>query len=68
MAGSSNIFISSAEAKLIHLVNLLLIIERCDSTIKSHRGNCWYSRAILLTNLPAAGLIAYGLYKLFRPA
>lgn len=68
MAGLSNLFLSGSEAKLLHVVNLLLIIERCDSTLKSHRADCLYSRVVLISQAPLAGLVAYGLFRLFRPS
>jgi hypothetical protein len=66
MAGPNNLFLSFPEAKLLHLVNLLLVIESCDATRRGHRWDCWYSRAILLANAPIALLASYNLYRLFR--
>jgi hypothetical protein len=68
MAGPSNLFLSFPEAKLLHLVNILLVIERCDAIRRAHRRGCWYSRAILLANAPVAILATYGLFRLVRPA
>jgi hypothetical protein len=66
MAG--NLYISTPEAKLLYLVNLLVVLERCDATRKGHHWGCWYSRAILLANAPVVFIAAHGLYRLFRPA
>lgn len=68
MAGPSNLLLSAPEAKLLHLVNLLLVIERCDANRRRHHWNCWYSQAVLLANAPVAILALHGLYRLFRPA
>lgn len=66
MAGPSDLFLSFAEAKLLHLASLILLIERSDATRRAHRWDCWYSRAILLANAPTAFLLAHNLYRLFR--
>jgi len=68
MAGPSNLFLSFPEAKLLHLVNLLLVIERCDTTRRGHDWDCWYSRIILLANVPVAIVAIHGLFRLLRPA
>lgn len=68
MAGSSNLYLTSSEAKLLHLVNILLLIESCEVTRRAHHWDCWYSRAILLVNAPVAAVAAYNLYRLFRPS
>lgn len=68
MAGPNNLFLSFPEAKLLHIVNLVLILERCDATRRAHHWDCWYSRAVLIANAPVAILASYGLYRLFRPA
>jgi hypothetical protein len=68
MAGPGNLYFNFAEAKLIHAINLLLVIERCDATRRAHRADCWYSRAALIANVPVAVLASYALYRLFRPA
>lgn len=67
MAGPSNLYFNFAEAKLIHAINLLLVIERCDATRRAHR-DCCYSRAALIANVPVGLLASYALYRLFRPA
>ena len=67
MAGPGNLYFNFAEAKLIHAINLLLVIERCDATRRAHKPDCWYSRAALIANVPVAALATYALYKLFRP-
>ena len=66
MAGSNNLFFSFAEAKLLHIASLILLLQRSDATRRAHRWNCWYSRAIFLANVPAAFVLAHGLYRLFR--
>lgn len=68
MAGPGNLYFNFAEAKLIHAINLLLVIERCDATRRAHRPDCWYSRAALIANVPIGVLASYALYRLFRPA
>lgn len=68
MAGPSNLYFNFAEAKLIHAINLLLVIERCDATRRAHKADCWYSRAALIANVPVAVLASYALLRLFRPA
>lgn len=67
MAGPGNLYFNFAEAKLIHAINLLLVIERCDAT-RAHRADCWYSRAALIANVPVGVLASYALYRLLRPA
>ncbi|KAJ4987784.1 ubx domain-containing protein [Stagonosporopsis vannaccii] len=52
MAGPGNLYFNFAEAKLIHAINLLLVIERCEATRRAHRPDCWYSRAALIANVP----------------
>ncbi|KAJ8108115.1 hypothetical protein OPT61_g8393 [Boeremia exigua] len=59
MAGPGNLYFNFAEAKLIHALNLLLIIERCDATRRAHRPDCWYSRAALIANVPVGVLASY---------
>ena len=68
MAGPGNLYLNFAEAKLIHAINLLLVIERCDATRRAHKPDCWYSRAALIANVPVAALASYALYRLFGPA
>jgi hypothetical protein len=68
MAGPNNLLLSFAEAKLLHIASLILLVERSDATRRAHRWDCWYSRAALLLNAPAAFLLAHGLYRLFRAA
>lgn len=68
MAGAGNLYFNFAEAKLIHAINLLLVIERCDATRRAHHADCCYSRAALIANVPVALLASYALYRLFRPA
>ena len=68
MAGPGNLYFNFAEAKLIHAFSLLLVLERCDSTRRSHSRDCWHSRAALIANVPVAVLASYALYRLFRPA
>lgn len=68
MADSSYLFLSTPEAKILHIVNILLSIERCDSTFKGHGWHCWYSRVVFLIHGPVALFSAFSLYKLFRPA
>lgn len=70
MAGPGNLYFNFAEAKIIHSINLLLlVIERCDATRRAHRADvCWYSRAALISNVPVGVLASYALYRLFRPA
>ena len=68
MAGPGNLYFNFAEAKLIHAVNLLLVIHRCDATRRGHSPDCWYSRAALLANIPVGLLAAYALFRLYSPA
>lgn len=68
MAGPGNLYFNFAEAKLLHTLTLLLIIERCDATRRRHHADCFYSRAALIANVPVGVLASYALYKLFRPA
>jgi len=66
MAGPNNLLLSFAEAKLLHIASIILLVERSDATRRAHSWNCWYSRAILIANAPAAFLLAHGLYRLLR--
>ena len=66
MAGPNNLLLSFAEAKLLHIASIILLVERSDATRRAHRWNCWYSRIILLANAPAAFLLVHGLYRLIR--
>jgi hypothetical protein len=66
MAGPNNLFLSLPESKVLHLVNLLLVIEGCDAARREHRWDYWYSRAILLVNTPIALYAAYNLVRIFR--
>jgi hypothetical protein len=68
MAGRSNLHLSLQEAKLLHLVNLLLVVQHCYATQRAHSWSCWYSRAILVANAPVVLVASYGLYRIFRPA
>ncbi|KAF1924365.1 uncharacterized protein M421DRAFT_424814 [Didymella exigua CBS 183.55] len=68
MAGPGNLYFNFAEAKLIHAINLLLVIERCDATRRAHRADYYYSRATLIANVPIGVLASFALYRLFRPA
>lgn len=69
MAGPGNIYFNFAEAKLIHAVNLLLVIQRCDTTRRAFSWpNNWYARAALIANLPVSIIASYALFRLFRPA
>jgi hypothetical protein len=68
MAGPGNLYFNFAEAKLIHAVNLLLVIHRCDATRREHSPDCWYSRAALLANIPVGLLASYALFRLYSPA
>jgi hypothetical protein len=68
MAGPSNLYFNFAEAKIIHTLNLLLVLERCHATRRSHSRDCWYSRAALIANVPVGVLASWALYRLFRPA
>lgn len=67
MAGPGNLYFNCAEAKFIHIINLVLVLKRCDATRRAHSWDCWYSRAALVANVPVALLASYGLYRLFRP-
>lgn len=67
MADPSNLYLSASEAKFIRLISLLLIIERCGATLQDHRRGSWYSRAVLLTNIPLGAGILYSLWNLVRP-
>jgi hypothetical protein len=67
MAGPGNLYFNFAEAKFIHIINLVLVLERCDATRRAHSWDCWYSRAALLANVPVALLASYSLYTLLRP-
>jgi hypothetical protein len=66
MAGPNNLYFNFAEAKVIHTLNLILVLERCDATRRAHHWDCWYSRAALIVNVPVALLASYSLYSLFR--
>lgn len=66
MAGPNNLLLSFSEAKLLHIASLILLVERSDATRRAHKWDCWYSRAILIANAPAACLLAYGIYRQFR--
>lgn len=68
MAGPGNLYFNFAEAKLIHALNLLLVIQRCEATRRAHRSDCWYSYAVLAANVPVGLLASYTLYRLLRPA
>jgi hypothetical protein len=63
-----SLFLNTSEAKFLHILNLILTIERCDTTRKGHGFHCWYSRAVLLINVPVALFSAVSLYRLYRPA
>jgi hypothetical protein len=63
-----NLFLSTSEAKFLHIANLILTIERCDTTRRGHGWHCWYSRAVLLVHFPVALFSAFSLYRLFYPA
>lgn len=67
MADPSNLYLSASEAKLIRLVSLLVIIERCDASLQKDRRGSWYSRAVLLTNLPLGAYVLYSLWNIVRP-
>lgn len=67
MAGPGNLYFNYTEAKLIHTINLLLVLERCGATRRAHKADCRYSRAALAANIPVALFACYGLYKTFRP-
>jgi hypothetical protein len=66
MAGPNHLLLSFAEAKLLHLASLLLLVERSNSTRRAHRWDCWYLRVIFLANAPTAFLLAHNLYRLAR--
>lgn len=64
---ADSLLLTASEAKILHAINLLLILERFDATRRDHDWNCVYSRAVLLAYTPVAALSTYGLYRLFRP-
>lgn len=68
MAGPGNLYFNFAEAKFIHAINLLLVIQQCEAVRRAHRPDCWYSRAVLIANVPIGVIASYALYRLFRPA
>lgn len=63
-----NLCLSTSEARVLHVASLLLTLERCDATRRGHGWHCWYSRAVLLFNVPIALFSAVSLYRLFRSA
>jgi hypothetical protein len=67
MAGPGNLYFNFAEAKLIHILNLVLVLKQCADTRRQHSWDCWYSHAVLVSNVPVVLLATYGLYSLFRP-
>lgn len=67
MAGPNNLLLSFPEARLLHIASIILLVERSDAVRRAHTWQCWYSRALLLANAPAAFLLAYGLYRQYRP-
>jgi hypothetical protein len=68
MAVPASLFLSTSEAKFLHIANLILSIERCDTTRRGHGWHCWYSRAVLLIHTPVALFSAFSLYRLYRSA
>lgn len=66
MAGENNLFLSAPETKVLHIVNLVLVLERFEATRRVHDSSCWYSRAVLAINTPLVLYSAYTLFKLLR--
>ena len=67
MAGAGKLFLSKSEGALITLVNIVLIFEICDRTLKQHSlRHCVYSRLILLAHAPLAAFLTYRLFALVR--
>lgn len=56
------------EASLLHILNLFLTLEYCESVRKAHGWHFWYTRAALILHTPAVVFSAFSLYKIYRSA